>query len=57
MTDDGSCCDSGNSRSRRGAVVVQVKDVNNNAPRFPDCSHYLPTVMEKENVGTTVIRV
>jgi len=57
VTDDGSCCDSGTSRSRRGAVVVRVKDVNNNAPRFPNCSFYLPTVMEKQNVGTTVIQV
>lgn len=57
VTDDGSCCESGTSRSRRGAVVVQVKDVNNNAPRFPDCSLYSPTVMENENVGTTVIQV
>ena len=57
VTDDGSCCEAGTSRSRRGAVVVQVKDVNNNAPRFPDCSLYAPTVMETENVGTTVMRV
>ena len=57
VTDDGSCCKSGTSRSRRGAVVVQVKDVNNNAPRFPDCSLYSPTVTENENVGTTVIQV
>ena len=57
VSDDGSCCDSGTSRSRRGAVIVQVKDVNNNAPRFPDCSVYAPTVMERANVGTTVIQV
>jgi len=56
-TDDGSCCGSTTSRSRRGAVVVQVKDVNNNAPRFTRCSHYAPTVMESENVHTAVIQV
>jgi len=57
VTDDGGCCEAGTSRSRRGSVIVQVKDVNNNAPRFPDCSRYAPTVMEKQNVGTTVIQV
>lgn len=57
VTDDGSCCESGTSRSRRGTVVVQVKDVNNNAPRFMRCSHYSPTVMEMDNVGTSVIQV
>lgn len=57
VTDDGSCCESGTSRSRHGAVVVQVKDVNNNAPRFPNCPVYSPTVMENENVATSVIQV
>jgi len=57
VTDDGSCCEATTSRSRRGAVVVQVKDVNNNAPRFTRCAHYSPTVMENDNVGTTVIQV
>ena len=56
-TDDGSCCESSTSRSRRGTVVVLVKDVNNNAPRFTRCAQYAPTVMENDNVASAVIQV
>ena len=56
-TDDGRCCGSANSRSSHGVVIVEVKDINNNAPRFADCSNYNPTILEKENVGTFVIKV
>ena len=56
-TDNGRCCGGTTSRSSRGVVVIEIKDVNNNAPRFPDCATYRPTVMEKENVGTSVIQV
>jgi len=45
------------SRASRGLVVFDVKDINNNAPRFTDCSSYSPTVLEKDNVGTFVIQV
>jgi hypothetical protein len=57
VTDDGRCCGSGVSRMRRGTVIVEVRDINNNAPRFPDCASYAPVVMEKENVGISVIQV
>jgi len=56
-TDNGRCCGGTTSRSSRGVVVIEIKDVNNNAPKFPDCSTYKPVVMEKENVGTSVIQV
>ena len=36
--------------------MFDVKDINNNAPRFTDCSSYNPTVLEKDNVGTFVIQ-
>jgi len=36
---------------------VEVKDINNNAPRFPKCTDYSPVAMENENVGTFVIQV
>jgi len=55
-TDNGRCCGGTTSRSSRGVVVIEIKDVNNNAPKFPDCSTYKPVVMEKENVGTSVIQ-
>lgn len=41
----------------QGMVVVEIKDINNNAPKFLQCSSYHPTVMEKENIGTPVIQV
>ncbi len=56
-TDNGRCCGGKTSRSNRGLVVVEVKDINNNAPRFPSCGEYKPTVLEREDVGTSVIRV
>jgi len=56
-TDNGGCCGGTTSRSSRGVVVIEIKDVNNNAPKFPDCSTYKPVVTEKENVGTSVIQV
>lgn len=56
-TDNGRCCGGSTSRSSRGLVIIAVKDINNNAPRFPDCVNYYPTVLEKENVGTFVIQV
>ena len=34
-----------------------VKDINNNAPRFPDCGVYNPVVLENMNLGTSVKRV
>jgi len=56
-TDNGRCCGGTTSKASRGVVVFDVKDINNNAPRFADCSSYSPTVLEKENVGTFVIQV
>lgn len=56
-TDNGRCCGGKTSRSSRGLVVVEVKDINNNAPRFPNCADYKPSVLEREDVGTAVIRV
>jgi len=56
-TDNGRCCGGTTSRASRGVVVFDVKDINNNAPRFTDCSSYNPTVLEKDNVGTFVIQV
>ena len=56
-TDNGRCCGGKTSRSSRGLVVVEVKDINNKAPRFPQCGTYKPTVREREDVGTVVIRV
>ena len=56
-TDNGRCCGGTTSRASRGVVVFDVKDINNNAPRFTDCSSYSPTVLEKDNVGTFVIQV
>ena len=55
-TDNGRCCGGTTSRASRGVVVFDVKDINNNAPRFTDCSSYSPTVLEKDNVGTFVIQ-
>ena len=37
--------------------MVEIKDVNNNAPKFLECSSYNPVVMERENIGTFVIKV
>ena len=56
-TDNGRCCGGKTSRSSRGLVIVEVKDINNNAPRFPDCAQYNPEVLERADVGTSVIRV
>jgi len=56
-TDNGRCCGGTTSKASRGVVVFDVKDINNNAPRFTDCSSYSPTVLEKDNVGTFVIQV
>jgi len=56
-TDNGRCCGGTTSRASRGVVVFDVKDINNNAPRFTDCSSYNPTVLEKNDVGTYVIQV
>ena len=55
--DDGGCCGGLTSWSSRGVVIVEVKDVNNNAPSFPDCAGYNPVVMEREGVNTAVITV
>ncbi len=56
-TDNGRCCGGTTSRTSRGVVVIEIKDINNNAPRFVDCATYKPSVMENENVGTSVIQV
>ena len=56
-TDNGRCCGRKMSRSSRGLVIVEVKDINNNAPRFPECGNYHPSVAEGEDVGTSVIQV
>jgi Cadherin domain len=56
-TDNGRCCGGTTSRTSRGVVVIEIKDINNNAPKFLDCASYKPIVMEKENVGTSVIQV
>lgn len=55
--DNGRCCGGQTSRRSKALVIVEIKDINNNAPRFPDCISYNPTVLEKEDVGTSVIQV
>ena len=55
--DNGGCCGGKTSLSSDGLVIVEVKDINNNAPKFPDCSSYNPTVLEHSDVGTSVLRV
>ena len=56
-TDDGSCCAGESSNSATGVVVVRVKDVNNHAPRFPDCDRLSPVVPEGQNTNTIVMKV
>lgn len=55
--DNGGCCGGTTSRRSNGLLIVDVKDINNNAPKFVDCAHFNPVVMERENVGTVVIQV
>ena len=55
--DNGKCCGGTQRRESRGQVVIEVKDINNNAPVFPQCSNYRPEVDEMQRVGTPVIRV
>lgn len=56
--DDGQCCgDATILRNSQGLIIVEIKDINNNAPKFMDCATYAPVVLEKENVGTYVIQV
>ena len=56
-TDNGRCCGGTTSRASRSVVIFDVKDINNNSPRFTDCSSYNPTVLENDNVGSLVIQV
>ena len=56
-TDDGSCCAGVSSNSATGVVIVKVKDVNNNTPRFVDCERYNPIVDERQSVNTVVMQV
>jgi len=56
--DDGQCCgDATIQRNSHGLIIVEIKDINNNAPKFRDCATYAPVVLEKENIGTFVIQV
>ncbi|CAH1778847.1 unnamed protein product [Owenia fusiformis] len=56
-TDDNSCCRSGTRQHSDGVVIIEVIDVNNNAPKFPDCDSYNPTILENQNIGLSVITV
>jgi len=56
-TDNGRCCGGTTSKASRGLVVFEVKQINNNAPRFSDCKSYSPTVPENDDIGTFVIQV
>ena len=56
-TDNGHCCGGTTSLSNEGLVIVEVKDINNNAPTFPDCGSYNPSVPEHSDVGTSVEQV
>lgn len=56
-TDDGSCCKGARSLTSYGTVKIKFKDVNNNAPKFEQCSQYKPSVKEHSPVGTTVFQV
>ncbi|CAD5116989.1 DgyrCDS5823 [Dimorphilus gyrociliatus] len=56
-TDDGSCCKGGRRLTSYGIVKIKFKDVNNNAPKFEQCSQYRPSVKEHSKVGTTVFQV
>ena len=58
-SDDGSCCRP-NDRvplSSEALVLVQIQDVNNKKPHFPNCTRYSPMVYENEPRGTHVITV
>lgn len=54
--DDGSCCGGSPKLRSDSYVVVEIKDINNNNPRFPSCS-YAPHIMENMAPGTFVVRV
>ncbi|XP_071177027.1 neural-cadherin-like isoform X2 [Mytilus edulis] len=54
--DDGSCCGGSPTLRSDSYVVVEIKDINNNNPRFPSCS-YAPHIMENMAPGTFVVRV
>jgi hypothetical protein len=54
--DDGSCCGGFPKLRSDSYVVVEIKDINNNNPRFPRCN-YDPHIMENMPVGTFVVQV
>ncbi|XP_006818278.2 neural-cadherin-like [Saccoglossus kowalevskii] len=56
--DDNTCCDGlGSIHRSQAIVIIQVNDVNNNRPVFPNCANYNPTVAENSPEGTTVTQV
>ncbi|XP_038077180.1 neural-cadherin-like isoform X2 [Patiria miniata] len=38
-------------------VEIQVNDINDNTPVFPDCSTYTPSISESAGIGTFLIKV
>ena len=59
IADDGTCCRPDNRvrLQSEALVLVQIQDVNNKKPHFPNCTRYSPMVYENEPRGTHVITV
>ncbi|XP_071785719.1 neural-cadherin-like isoform X1 [Asterias amurensis] len=49
--------DNGNTHTSYAVVEVQVNDINDNSPVFPDCGTYAPEVSEDASDQTFVIKV
>lgn len=59
--DDGLCCGTpGIRRQSEAALIVEVMDINDNRPEFPNCTQYQqnpPSVKENSAIGSSVFQV
>ncbi|XP_071958951.1 neural-cadherin-like [Antedon mediterranea] len=55
--DDGLCCNPVVTLSSMATVTISINDINDNAPKFPDCDSYNPSVAEEQERGASVLEV
>ncbi|XP_013408639.1 neural-cadherin isoform X2 [Lingula anatina] len=56
-TDDGACCGGGTRLTSEGVVIVEILDVVNSKPDFPDCASMNPSIVESAPPSTFVYQV
>ncbi|XP_029635711.1 putative neural-cadherin 2 [Octopus sinensis] len=56
-TDEQCCCEKSPPHTSYGSITIYVEDVNNNKPKFSECSSYNTSIKEDISLNSFIIQV